>query len=380
MLDIDIRPYREGDEKQITSLLKLVFNGWPHFEINCSPEEFWRWKYLDNPLNSQYVMLGVDDEKIIGCHHIQPMNVKIGSEIVKGSTSGDLAVHPDYRGKGLMSTISVPNEKRAEKNGIKYSYFITSNPILVKTFTSSKDHSKRRPAFPVTIRNHVRIQNIDLQLEEMPMNNPWLVKTGWRALKTIDRISEIVSSDSERSEDIKIKQVHQFDIRIDSFWEKIKKSYDYILERKQDYLNWRYSDPRLVGYMKAVALGKNDEIQGYIVYKINRYRKRYPIGYIVDLLTQNDRLDVAEALIAKAIDYFDKESINIVNCQHTQEKSITKALEKHGFLDGRINMHVFYNQYGGYNGMNNLTDIEAKRAYMAWGDHDALPVTMPKKK
>jgi hypothetical protein len=32
-LDIKVREYRPGDEKQIVDLLIEVFNGWPHFDL-----------------------------------------------------------------------------------------------------------------------------------------------------------------------------------------------------------------------------------------------------------------------------------------------------------------------------------------------------------
>ena len=44
-MDIDVREYRPGDEGGLVELLGLVFGGWPHLDVSCSPLEYWRWKF-----------------------------------------------------------------------------------------------------------------------------------------------------------------------------------------------------------------------------------------------------------------------------------------------------------------------------------------------
>ena len=46
-LDYNIREYEPGEEEQIVSLLDIVFDEWPSFDINCSKMDFWKRKYLD---------------------------------------------------------------------------------------------------------------------------------------------------------------------------------------------------------------------------------------------------------------------------------------------------------------------------------------------
>jgi hypothetical protein len=47
--DFVVRPYQAGDEKEIVELLRMVFDGWPHFDLNCSSVDHWKWKHLDKP-------------------------------------------------------------------------------------------------------------------------------------------------------------------------------------------------------------------------------------------------------------------------------------------------------------------------------------------
>jgi predicted N-acetyltransferase YhbS len=372
---LTIREYQEGDEKQITILLSSVFNGWPKQDISCSSEEFWRWKYHDSPAGRSYVYVALDGEEVIGCHHMMPSNVLIGGEVVKSVTSVDLAVHVDYRGMGLMSDISVPNEDMAESEGVKFNYFITRNPLMIKTFTSSKDLSKRRSRFPVDIRNHVRIIDIEKQLENMPMDNSFIIKTGLYALRTINAIKNTIAGDTKKVGEFELKELNLFGLDADKLWDKVKKNYAYIAERKRDFLNWRYCDPRLDGFEVKGAYDKRGELLGYIVFKINRYRESYPIGYIVDLIYHEDRKDIADALLKESLNYFDSKNINLINCQHPKGNNLEVALNRNGFLDSRVNIQMFYNTYGGFKELNSK-NFNPHNVYVSWGDHDALPIKM----
>ena len=45
--------------------------------------------------------LALNDNKVIGCVHAVPQNVKVGDEIVLCIIGSDLVVHPEYRGRGI---------------------------------------------------------------------------------------------------------------------------------------------------------------------------------------------------------------------------------------------------------------------------------------
>lgn len=377
MSKIKVRPYESGEETQIVELLTETFDGWPHEEINCSPVDYWRWKYLDNPVYDNLVMLGEDNGRIIGCHHKILLNIIYKNKVILGTTSVDLAVHRDYRNQGLMTTISVPNEVAGEEKGVKLSYFITSNPILIKTFTQSKNIEKRRPRFPRRIRNLVLLNDVDLQLQMMPMDNSLLFKLGWNTLNVLNKITNRVKPTIQMGEPFQVKQIERFDESVNQFWNKIKGNYDFIVERRMEYLNWRYCDPRLFGFKVNIAVDDNDMVLGYIIYKINRYNEDYSIGYIVDLITLNNRLDVQYQLIDTAVRYFKENMVNVINYQLVEGSQQQSVFKRHGFLDSRINIHLFYNKYREFKGLDDLTQSSPTKIHISWGDHDALPVRMP---
>ena len=111
-----------------------------------------------------------------------------------------------------------------------------------------------------------------------------------------------------------IEEVKCIDERIEMFWNGIKDHYSFIVNRSKEDLNWRYCDPR-AGCFVVKQAEEGGRILGYSALRVNRYREDYPVGFIVDLLTLPNRLDVADALVKDAVRYFDDENINIVNYQ-----------------------------------------------------------------
>lgn len=373
MKTVKIRPFENEDVSQLVELLDIVFENWPHYNINGTPEEFWRWKYLENPILESSIMLGVDDESIIGCHHILYNYLYVNGEKILGSTSLDLAVHPDYRGQGLASKISVPNEQIAAERGLKLSYFITSNPILIKSFTMSDTIEKRRPRFPKPIKNYARIQDIDLQLEKIPMDNPFVLKTGW---KILSGLNQVISKTPIITEEFTLKSIKGFNEDYQQFWEGLLPQYSFITNHDAEYMEWRYCSKILPEYLKTGAYDSQGNLSGIIIYTINDYNPDYPIGYIVDLLSLDS--ESSNVLINHACEYFDANDVNLVNFQQVEGHPDLQISSSYGFINGRITPHIFYNTYNEYKGMEKLSDLHPKKLHLTWGDHDALPTIKPK--
>ena len=136
--DYIFRSYCSGDEDKISELLSLVFEGWPRIDSEMSPNDYWKWKYLENPIHRSYVMVGLDGEKMISCHHVRVQKLKIMDSIILGGTATDFAVHSAYQGQGISVKTSSPNKIMRQKDDILFSYFITRNPILIKRFSNPK--------------------------------------------------------------------------------------------------------------------------------------------------------------------------------------------------------------------------------------------------
>ena len=252
----------------------------------------------------------------------------------------DLAVHPNYRRIGISKKMSDLKHKFQIGYNTNLTYYIPGNPILIR-----RAIQRGRPSFPRPILNLVRIDDIDLHLRMMPAEHAWLKRYGFHLSKFIHKMRYALSHwhmFNKSEQNYSITEIDRFDERINSFLREIRTNYNFIVERNQDYLNWRYSDPRGGNYIRKKA--ENDErILGYIILRINRYKREYPIGYIVDLLTIPDRIDVANDLITNAIRLFDNLSVNMIQYWGVQKHPHESLLRKHGFLKTRKEPHIFFN-------------------------------------
>lgn len=370
-VDYEVRPYQPGDEEGIIDLLDHVFDGWPHLDLKCEPLDFWKWKFTGSPVDESIIVLSTSDDEIIGCHHGLPLRIKMGENTYTCLTGVDLAVHKDYRRMGVRNKMRGLFFELGTRAGMRMLYAITGNPILIEA------SSRHYDSFPHPILNLVRIRDISMQLEEMPVDSPWIMKFGFHLKKLISNIENIRGPRKPSIRDVNISEVNRFDDRIDIFWEEATGLYDFILERKRDYLNWRYCDPRAGDFVVKQVEDDDGRLLGYSVLRINRYRDEYPIGYIVDLITLPERMDVADALSADAIRYFDDQNINIVNYQVVQGSPYERVLNRHGFLDSGIQIKMFYYSFGKFDVKSQLEQFPAYRTYLSWGDHDVLPVKIP---
>jgi len=367
--DYSVRPYRRGDEEEIVDLLQSAFDGWPNFDLGCSPLEHWRWKYQDNVLKS-VITLGVSGNRVIGARHSYFARIKIGGESFFSKYSADAAVHPEFRGMGVLYKMRDLSNELSVRAGARYIYYVSSNPILIRSWM------RRRPPFPHRLLNLVRIRDVDEQLKVMPVKNAWLMRLGFYTLKSLNNFRNIFSGSRPSRPGLNIDVAGNFDSRIDEFWERVSDHHEFIVERSRDYLNWRYCDSRGGGFIVKQA-EEDGRIVGFIVLRVNRIQFEYPVGFIVDLLTLPGRVDVADSLVGDAVEHFDSQNINLINYLVVKSHPYEKMMKRHGFLDSRVKPHLFYRSYGEEDEIGKIRTAPADKVHFAYGDIDSLPVEMP---
>jgi predicted N-acetyltransferase YhbS len=112
--EVTIRTFHPGDEGAIVELLNSSFpGGW-------GDEERWRAKHSGRPdFNPEDIYLAELDGRIIGCLHtaIVPVRISAHSSLPL-SLDGDLAVHPDGRGKSIPERLYQESRRRLHERGI----------------------------------------------------------------------------------------------------------------------------------------------------------------------------------------------------------------------------------------------------------------------
>jgi len=361
-----IRKYQPGDEKGIVELLQLVFNGWPQFDINCSPIDYWRWKYEDNPLEKRVVPIADYDGLIVGLNHGATLQIKLGNKILSSSQGTDLAVHPDFRRMGIYTKMSEFKTDLYRENKTNITWALTGNPIVYKT-----NIKWGNSPYPHPISIFYRIRDIGLHFEKKTYKHHILKKCGVYLLKIINTLlyskGKLYGNNNNKISNI--LSVNHFDNKINNFWDDVKEHYSFIIVRKQDYLNWRYCDPRGGEYTIKISEEEN-KITGYIVLRINRYHPDYPEGYIVDMLTFPDRHDVAESLLRDSIRFFDKNNINVIHCLVIKKHPYEVLLKQHGFVDIRNRVYFIIKLIDGGSEWDDFLSAPPNKMHFQYGDTD----------
>jgi len=365
-----VRPYVPGDEEEIVRLLQLGFSGWPHIDLSCSPIDHWRWKYEQSPIKNNIICVAVHQDRVVGVNHSIALKMKMGERHIICNYAADTAVHPDFRGRGLSNRVIELTQEMRKRDNIPFVYFVTHNPGMVKAW------SRTYPRFPVAVTNLARIRDLGAQIRRMHLDRPWLVKMGFYASKKINDLRNSIGGYRSPSSRVKISEIAFFDDRIEDFCRKVSEHHYFMVERSRDFLNWRYCDPRSGGFIVRLA-EEGGEVLGYSVLRINRCRADYPIGYVVDLLTLPDRMDVADALIADAARYFDDRDVNMVLSIVVKNHPYERSFGRYGFLDSRIRLNLFYIMLGTIEEMSNIRGVSVNRIHFSYGDIDSLPVDVP---
>jgi len=359
--EVRYRLYGKGDESEIVELLTGVFGKWPQIDVDCSPIEYWRWKYLGNPRRDNLNVVAECDDKIVGCYHVIPLNIKIRESVHFCFTNVDLAVHPEYRQRGIMVGLREYKNRQALSLGARAGYHITGNPILLRR------NLRVNKLFPFRIANLVRIRDIDLHLEKMPVREGTVKKAGFLALKTLNRLNSALRIHGDEQGSFETREINGFDERYDRLWERLAPNYDFIIDRTGEYMNWRYSDPRIGGYTVRIAEDDSGELVGYCVSRVNSFREDYPIGYIVDLQVVPGKTKALERLIAETLVGYDEAGVNIVLCQLIKNHRHSSTLKKLGFLDSRVNFHMSYSHLGDHDVFSEIENADPSRVCISWG-------------
>ncbi len=128
--DYSCRTFRYEDEEGVKQLIKNAFEGF-------LDGDFWDWKYKLNPnFNPSSVMVAEKNGVIIGCNHWLLKAFRLSPSLeTKAMLGADIVVHPEYRGKGvgtsLLRSLRSSEVMRNEQPSIAY---IFANPSLTKHF------------------------------------------------------------------------------------------------------------------------------------------------------------------------------------------------------------------------------------------------------
>ena len=317
---VAVRMIRDDDiEPIVDHLLRCFEDGWPPFEVDCSVADHVSWKLNANTesWNQQVIATLEDDDRYVVALAIRirrPGWVRGQERVILDVT--DQSVHADWRRMHI-------NQKRSnfrktvghDTHDLSFSW-LPQHPATRKSSLEDPTFGNRVLVLwrPGSLRS----------LVSLPRH-----LAGWGHTASVVRAA-IRGRFRRRPGPTfagEIVDLRQFDDRTDAVWDAVKPELDFAIARTQDYLNWRYLDPR-AGRFEARAAIEAGEVVGYCVTKPHA-----DPASIVDLLVWPGRLDVVEALVTDAVARIDRERRRDIRCWLPQTHPYAAVIRQLGFLD-----------------------------------------------
>lgn len=163
LLSISLRKFRNGDESAIQELLEKVF---PIFK----EKDLWFWKYKQNPnFDNSLVVVAEKDEKLVGSNYWLLRDLKLSSKLqIKAALGADVAVDPDYRGKGIGKELLrfLRTSGTFTDRGILLSYMFSSHG-LTKRFQGPTAGYANAPVGTVVFRKLFNCEELKARFLEI---------------------------------------------------------------------------------------------------------------------------------------------------------------------------------------------------------------------
>ena len=121
---------------------------------------------------------------------------------------------------------------REKKNGVKFHFGVSGNPILIK-----KNRENNNFYLPYDAYHFVKIQDIEKHVEKREKIS-FQQRYGYVVLSQFNKIRNTLFQLNYHKKEV--KEMAEFPENINDFWDDVKGSYNYVVERRREYLNWRY--------------------------------------------------------------------------------------------------------------------------------------------
>ena len=277
-----------GEEPALLEVLTSAFGTWPSVEISVDPIEHLRWKIEQSPERATVV---TDGGSVICGLLMARGHVLSNGQVLVAKFISDVAVQPDYQGRGVLSSTSS---------------FIEAN--WMETADLSFGYRSGR----------VAARKAYASMESGAIANGINVLVAPTHPAPLDDVSRDAWS---------LRPVKMFDERIDVFWNEASPQFDFATARSRDLLNWRYCDRR-GGNFSVVLAEQDGRILGYAVERCSRGK-----GYIADLLALPGRLDVVSSLVGTALADLGRVGVKQAECWLTSRHAYLDTFASLGFKE-----------------------------------------------
>jgi GNAT superfamily N-acetyltransferase len=114
--DLSIRSATSADTDAILDLVRLSLGE------GSIPREraYWEWKHVENPFGTSPVLVAESAGQIVGLRVFMRWKWETDGEIIDAVRAVDTATHPDWRGKGVFSRLTLALVERMRGEGVSF--------------------------------------------------------------------------------------------------------------------------------------------------------------------------------------------------------------------------------------------------------------------
>ena len=346
--------------ERMIEILTAAYDGWPHHEIPVSRSEHIRWRLEGHAGESNAAYLTEVRDEIVGVSDEVRRWFRVGGERRYGRLGLNQAIDPAWQGFGLKHA-AIPLNAAHHRQRFALSISVTTHR-----------RGARRPNHYVlgnTLHAYVRV------LRPQRLAAIWRRQgRAFRSRRPRRRCGRRAPREPRArlppargaAPPPRVRAAARFDSRVDELFEAAATELDFVAERREGFLNWRYCDPR-VGPYEVLLAEEGERLAGYAVTRAERGR-----GFIVDLLTLPGRPEITDALVEESVGRLAASGAAGVLCWLTARHPYGHALRRHGFVDSRRDPPFLYEAEGMRPEELAFLQHRSTRVHLTPGDLDVI--------
>jgi hypothetical protein len=309
-----IRPYRPGDERELTALFLRVF-GRPITEAH------WRWKLKQLPSPVENVWLAVDDRKPIFQYAGIPLRYRMPAGDTTVMVSVDTMTDPDFRRRGLLTEVGQATYDAWRNAGVP---FVLGLP--------NQQWGSRTGALGWELLFPLRWLIRPLRPEAVLAR-----RVGLPALSRLAPLSSLWNSFWDRrirpDATIQVRAIDQAGPEFDLLWQACLADSRLSVVRDSAWVDWRYLTAPVLEYHVLLAERAGQPV-GYLAYRLEEHAGA-TWGYIAELQTAQADAKGRHALIGQAIKHMRAAGAEAALTLAAPDTPVYQTFRRAGFIWGR---------------------------------------------
>lgn len=246
------------------------------------------WQYVRNPTGKLFVELALpvgDTSRAAAVYSVMPVFVRLNGQVLLGAQSLDTLTDAEFRGKGLFVKMAQNVFGKCEREGVAWVYGFP-NASSAPGFFRRLGWTRLDPV-PFLVR---------------PLRANYFLRRISALSSLASRVPSLPLGPLRRPSlprSVEIRPVTQFDSSFDELWERFAHGVGAAVHRDALYLEWRLFRKPGQKY-RVLALRENSRLIAFCAFDVQE-KHGGRIGYVLELLHDPGRADVAQKLLQEAI-------------------------------------------------------------------------------